>query len=89
MYLDLYKIDGTINNDTEPCFHNPDTYPKFQEELESLINLKHASKDIKQKLETILDQVRTMLNEQVKASIKKKFTGQKTTKNDVFWNQIT
>ena len=34
MYLDLYKIDGTINNDTEPCFHNPDTYPRFQEELE-------------------------------------------------------
>ena len=39
MYLDLYKIDGTINNDTEPCFHNPDTYPKFQEELEEFKHL--------------------------------------------------
>ena len=34
MYLDMYKIEGTINNDTEPCFGNPETYPKFQEELE-------------------------------------------------------
>ena len=34
MYLDLYKIDGTINYDTEPCFGNPETYPQFQEELE-------------------------------------------------------
>ena len=34
MYLDMYKIDGTINNDTEPCFGNPETYPKFQDELE-------------------------------------------------------
>jgi hypothetical protein len=39
MYLDLYKIDGTINNDTEPCFHNPDTYPRFQEELEEFKHL--------------------------------------------------
>ena len=30
----MYKIEGTINNDTEPCFSNPETYPKFQEELE-------------------------------------------------------
>tara|TARA_B100000683_G_scaffold190295_1_gene183404 strand:- start:202 stop:345 length:144 start_codon:yes stop_codon:yes gene_type:complete len=34
MYLDMYKIDGAINNDTEPCFSDPETYPKFQEELE-------------------------------------------------------
>jgi len=34
MYLDMYKIDGAINNDTEPCFGDPKTYPKFQEELE-------------------------------------------------------
>ena len=34
MYLDMYKIDGAVNNDTEPCFGNPETYPKFQEELE-------------------------------------------------------
>ena len=39
MYLDLYKIDGTINYDTEPCFHNPDTYPRFQEELEEFKHL--------------------------------------------------
>ena len=30
----MYKIEGTVNNDTEPCFGNPETYPKFQEELE-------------------------------------------------------
>ena len=39
MYLDMYKIDGTINNDTEPCFHNSETYPRFQEELEEFKNL--------------------------------------------------
>ena len=39
MYLDLYKIDGTINYDTEPCFHNPDTYPRFQEELQEFKDL--------------------------------------------------
>ena len=39
MYLDMYKIDGTINNDTEPCFGNPETYPKFQEELEEFKHL--------------------------------------------------
>ena len=39
MYLDLYKIDGTINNDTEPCFDNPETYPNFQEELEEFKHL--------------------------------------------------
>ena len=30
----MYKIEGTINNDTEPCFGNSETYPQFQEELE-------------------------------------------------------
>ena len=39
MYLDLYKIDGTINNDTEPCFGNSETYPRFQEELEEFKHL--------------------------------------------------
>ncbi len=34
MYLDLYKIEGTLNLDSNPCFSNPDTYPLFQEELE-------------------------------------------------------
>ena len=32
--LDQYKIDGTINTDTNPCFSDSQTYPKFQEELE-------------------------------------------------------
>ena len=35
MYLDLYKIKGTQNLDSHPCFSNPDTYPTFQEELEN------------------------------------------------------
>ena len=35
MYLDQYKIEGTINNDQNPCFHDETTYPKFQEELEA------------------------------------------------------
>ena len=34
MYLDVYKIEGTSNLDSNPCFSNPDTYPLFQEELE-------------------------------------------------------
>ena len=34
MYLDQYKIEGTINNDQNPCFHDETTYPQFQEELE-------------------------------------------------------
>ena len=33
MYLDLYKIEGTINNDQNPCFHDETTYPSFQSEL--------------------------------------------------------
>ena len=43
MYLDMYKIDGTVNNDTDSSFENKDTYPNFQEQLtefkELLINL--------------------------------------------------
>ena len=34
MYLDCYKIEGTINNDQNPCFNNEDTHPDFQEKLE-------------------------------------------------------
>ena len=34
MYLDQYKIEGTVNNDQNPCFNNAETYPKFQENLE-------------------------------------------------------
>tara|TARA_B100000927_G_scaffold57712_1_gene44611 strand:- start:478 stop:1344 length:867 start_codon:yes stop_codon:yes gene_type:complete len=34
MYLDQYKIEGTINNDQNPCFHDPNTFPNFQEKLD-------------------------------------------------------
>ena len=33
MYLDLYKIDGTKNLDTNPRFGSDETYPNFQEKL--------------------------------------------------------
>ena len=39
MYLDQYKIEGTINNDQNPCFHDETVYPKFQEELEGFKHL--------------------------------------------------
>ena len=39
MYLVQYKIEGTINNDQNPCFHDETTYPKFQEELEEFKDL--------------------------------------------------
>ena len=32
--IDLYKIDGAINNDPHKCFESEDTYPNFQEGLE-------------------------------------------------------
>ena len=34
MYLDKYKIEGTINNDQNSCFTREDSYPMFQEHLE-------------------------------------------------------
>ena len=34
MYLDKYKITGTVNMDVNPCFSKEDTYIKFQEDLE-------------------------------------------------------
>ena len=34
MYLDLYKIEGSINNDQNPCFSDKDTCPDFQEKLD-------------------------------------------------------
>ena len=33
MYLDLYKIEGSINNDQNPCFSDKDSCPEFQEKL--------------------------------------------------------
>ena len=55
---------------------------KFLQELENLINSNQSGKDIHQKLETILDQVRTKLNEQVKKSIETKNKAQDAAKND-------
>ena len=34
MYLKQYEIEGTVNNDRNPCFSDPNTFPTFQEELE-------------------------------------------------------
>ena len=34
MYLDKYKIEGVTNLDSNGCFHNENTYPNFQEDLE-------------------------------------------------------
>ena len=39
MYLDQYKIDGTVNKDQNPCFNNPDTFLDFQKGLEDFKNL--------------------------------------------------
>ena len=36
--LDLYKIKGTINLDTHPCFNNKNTFPQFQEGLDLFKN---------------------------------------------------
>ncbi len=37
--IDQYKIEGTINNDQNPCFQDETTYPQFQEELEEFKHL--------------------------------------------------
>ena len=34
MYLDQYKIEGTLNLDPNPCFTSLEIYPNFQEQLE-------------------------------------------------------
>ena len=48
MYLDQYKIEGTINNDQNPCFHDETTYPRFQEELEEFKDLLKKLVDLNQ-----------------------------------------
>ena len=48
MYLDQYKIEGTINNDQNPCFHDETTYPQFQEELEEFKDLLKKLVDLNQ-----------------------------------------
>tara|TARA_B100000035_G_scaffold103321_1_gene87713 strand:+ start:2624 stop:3490 length:867 start_codon:yes stop_codon:yes gene_type:complete len=39
MYLDNYKIEGTVNFDANPCFGNPNTFPNFQEKLQEFKDL--------------------------------------------------
>ena len=39
MYLEHYKIEGSINNDNDPCFHDVNTYPLFQEKMEDFKKL--------------------------------------------------
>jgi len=39
IYLDLYKIEGTKNLDSHPCFSGPEIYPNFQEQLEEFKSL--------------------------------------------------
>lgn len=39
MYLDKYKIEGTVNLDPNPCFEDTNTYPNFQEKLEEFKDL--------------------------------------------------
>lgn len=34
MYLEQYKIEGTINNDQHPCFNSTETYKDFKSELD-------------------------------------------------------
>lgn len=36
--IDLYKIEGATNLDTNPCFYNAGTYPEFQTQLEEYKN---------------------------------------------------
>ena len=38
MYLDQYKIQGTTNLDSHLCFHNPNVFPDFQNELTNFKN---------------------------------------------------
>jgi len=37
--IDLYKIDGAINNDPHKCFESEDTYPEFQIKLDDFKKL--------------------------------------------------
>ena len=39
MYLENYKIEGSINNDNDSCFHDVNTYPLFQEKMEDFKKL--------------------------------------------------
>ena len=75
---------GTGNSDLEHSNNSANEnfvhIMKFLQELENFINSNQSGKDIRQKLETILDQVRTKLNEQVKKTIETKNNAQDATK---------
>ena len=49
MFLDCYKIEGTKNNDQNPCFSNPDTDPNFQN---GLVKFKYDLTDMVEKKES-------------------------------------
>jgi hypothetical protein len=49
MYLNQYKIEGTINFDQNPCFENDISYPNFKIELE---NFKDFIKNLVEKKES-------------------------------------
>ena len=38
-FLDIYKVDGCVNIDTEPFFERDECYPNFQEDLVNFKNL--------------------------------------------------
>jgi hypothetical protein len=38
-FLDIYKVDGCVNIDTEPFFESAECYPNFQEDLVNFKNL--------------------------------------------------
>ena len=49
-FLSCYKIDGTINLDSNSCFGNIETYPRFQEDLDKFkSHLKQLVNDKKSK----------------------------------------
>ena len=50
MYLDKYKIKGTTNLDSNGCFHNENSYPNFQEDLEKF---KQEYPDLYDTVETV------------------------------------
>ena len=37
--IDIYKIDGAINNDPHKCFESKETYPEFQIKLDDFKKL--------------------------------------------------
>ena len=48
MYLDQYKIIGSLNNDQNPCFHSPEAYPNFQEDLDNQMQFQQGQKIVQE-----------------------------------------